>query len=308
VSTRCPGGLAVVVLTFRGRSVVGSCLDALAEQLPTGTPVVVVDNHSGDGTPELVAELAARMQWATTLVRSPANRGYGSGMNLGWETAMRDQPESVLLLTHDTVLKPGAIGFLTRALAGSEKTAMVGPLLLRAGAEDLVWSAGGELTGLGRHPHHIGQGDAASQWEGAEPKKVAWLDGAALLVRVSAAEGLDCPIGRLGPFREDFFLYWEEVELQSRLADAGWDLQLVAAAVATQHPGLMPPYLAARNRIRYLATGGHPVGAAAAAAGECARAVRDGVHPARRWRARARLTGLRDGWRGGLDLELAVRR
>jgi GT2 family glycosyltransferase len=298
----------VVVLTYRGRSVVGACLDALAEQLPGGTPVVVVDNHSDDGTAELVAELAVQRHPSTTLVRSPANRGYGSGMNLGWDAVMRWRPDQVLLLTHDTVVRTGAVDELTGALAASPSTGVVGPLLLRAGHEDVVWSAGGELTGVGSHPHHRGQGEPSSHWTGRAPMTVAWLDGAALLVRPAALEALSRPTGRLGPFREDFFMYWEEVELQTRLAAAGWDRRLVPAAVATQHPGLMPPYLAARNRIRYLATGGHGIGAAAAAAGECARAARDGVYPARRWRARARLTGLRDGWKGGLDLELATRR
>src|SRR6185436_9812427 len=68
----------VVVVTWRGRDVLGSCLEHLAAQdEPHRT--IVVDNASHDGTAELVRE---RFPHAT-FVELPENRGFGAGVNAG---------------------------------------------------------------------------------------------------------------------------------------------------------------------------------------------------------------------------------
>lgn len=308
MSGRRPGDLVAVVLTYQGGRQVHACLDALVPQLgPTGI-VVVVDNASGDGT----AQAVQSEHPSVTVVHSPSNGGYGSGMNLGLAQARTHRPDRVLLLTHDTVLEDGAVDALCAALDDHDGAAAAGPLLLLD--DGRVWSAGGELTGLGRHPRHRGRGEAAAAWRRAPARAVPWLDGAALLLRTSALASLSDRDrggpreGLPGPFREDFFLYWEEVELQARLSAAGWDLLVVPRAAARQHPGMMPPYLASRNRIRFLTVTGARGPALCAAAGDCARAAKASLHRRSRWQARAHLAGLRDGWRGGLDRELAARR
>ena len=49
--------LDVVVVAYRSRELLGRCLDSLRAHPPAaGLRTVVVDNDSGDGTPEMVRD------------------------------------------------------------------------------------------------------------------------------------------------------------------------------------------------------------------------------------------------------------
>jgi GT2 family glycosyltransferase len=108
----------------------------------------------------------------------------------------------------------------------------------------MVFSAGGMIDAKGRTYHAAFRADV-ERWRAYPDFDVAWADGAFLLVRKGALQ-------RAGGFREDFFLYFEEVELQLRLRLSGWSVRVVPAAVCAQEPGNFTAYLQVRNRILLL--------------------------------------------------------
>ena len=77
-------------------------------------------------------------------------------------------------------------------------------------------------------------------------RSVAWIDGAAMLVRRHVH-------AQLGGFDEGYFLYDEELEFALRARRAGWLVECLPEAQAWQEPGMTPPYLETRNRLRLLA-------------------------------------------------------
>ena len=211
-----PLALAVAVVSFDTRDVLEPCLESVAAAGPA--QAVVVDNGSTDGSIELVRKRFPDM----VLIVNERNRGYGAAANQA--IAACDAP-AVLLLNSDTVLAPDALTALGRYLAEHPDAAVAGPRLANAdgslqpstfgfpsAADMLVGETGLHLL-LRRLPGVRER--LLRTWAHDEPRSVPWLRGAALAIRRSAFDAV-------GGFDEDFFMYWEEVDLSRRLAAAGF--------------------------------------------------------------------------------------
>jgi GT2 family glycosyltransferase len=229
---------AALVITYKARSVIADTLRSLLAQSPRPDPIVVVDNASPDGTADAVmAEFPD-----VDVLRVPTNRGYAAAFNLG--VARVADADTVLVVTHDTVLAPGALEILSTTLRTAPPTvAAVGPLLGVRRSRDLVWSAGGTLDRRKWDPGHTGSGESVSDWESRPPHRVEWLDGACILFRNEV-------LAALGPMDESYFLYYEELDYFTALNAAGYESLCAPGAVAHQQPANAPPYLMTRNRLR----------------------------------------------------------
>jgi GT2 family glycosyltransferase len=189
------GGLAVVVVNFGSHELLERNLADL------GHAVVVVDNHRSAADSSAMAALAARSGW--TLLAQPRNVGFGAGMNAGVAAALERGAEVVLLLNPDVAIRPQVVEQL-RLTALADRDALVSPLLLRP--DGTVWFRRGlvALDAGGVRPH-----------PGTVPARhLEWLAGTCLALHRDLWE-------RLGGFAEDFFLYWEDVELSVRCVRAG---------------------------------------------------------------------------------------
>jgi GT2 family glycosyltransferase len=242
----------VVVVTHDSAPLVEQLAGALRSEL-NGEPdheLVVVDNASSDGTPELIRQHLP----GAVVIEAGDNLGYGAAVNL----AVRDRPprQAVVVLNPDVVLRPGSLRRLRDALGPGigitvprllERDGTVAPSLRR---EPTVLRAAGEslLGGLraGRFPA-LGEivCDAAA-YTRAGP--VDWATGAAWLIDVECFE-------RVGGFAEDYFLYSEETDFALRARDVGYTTRFVPDAVATHAGGASnrDPALFAlltRNRVR----------------------------------------------------------
>ncbi|HEX3128319.1 MAG TPA: glycosyltransferase family 2 protein, partial [Thermoanaerobaculia bacterium] len=116
--------LAVVVVNHNTRDLLRSCLETVrAEAAEDIAEVVVVDNASTDGSPEMV-------RTGFPEVRVLANRhnpGYGAGANQGIAAC---RAPYILLLNSDTRLGGGSVAALTDWLDRHPRAAVVGPRLV----------------------------------------------------------------------------------------------------------------------------------------------------------------------------------
>lgn len=292
---------AAVVVYYRNWPGVLATLEDLEKQSVVPEAVVVVDNSPGD---ERLNQVSLRFP-RCHLVRPSTNAGYGAGMNGGVEEAGRlvDVP-AVLLLTHEVRLEPTAAEVLLRGLEASPRLAVAAPLLGDLQEPGVTWSAGAVLEGRRLRPRHRGIGTPLDSQRGAPHLACDWVDGAALMVRTEV-------FGQLGGFREDFFLYWEEVDLCLRLRHGGWQVACVPTAVAWQRPSGTPTYLECRNRLLLLRAHASPrvvLAEVLSVVLEIARAQL-GVTLGRRDRQDllARRAGLVDGLTGRLRRQLVRR-
>ena len=211
--------VSVVIPNWNGADVLGDCLDALLGQTTPATEVIVVDNGSTDGS----ADLARRHAVGAQVIALDTNRGFAAAVNRGIAAATA---EHVVLLNNDAVADPGMLEALvaTRRATGAP---IVGAVILDQ-TGDRVDSAGDGLTSWGLPvPGH--RGDDPSVLPDGDVEIVSACAGAALYDR-SLFE-------RIGDFDEDFFAYFEDVDLSLRARLAGESVWLSRAALVRHRQG-----------------------------------------------------------------------
>ena len=206
---------AIVVVSFGSHALLERHLASTAGT--TDATVVVVDNLSDAAERVAVTELAARKGWH--LVTAP-NRGFGAGANTGARRGIELGCDVVVLLNPDLEIDGATVDALADAVRAAPMTAL-SPAIVRPNGRS--WFSGGTLdVRTGRTRAH-----------GAGPD-VGWLSGACLAISTDL-------LTESGGFDEDYFLYWEDVDLSWRLRELGArlgvraDLHAVHEVGGTQH-------------------------------------------------------------------------
>lgn len=121
--------VVAVVVTHDRRDLLSRSLAAIDAQTRPADAVVVVDNASSDGTPELLRERFP----AVDVLRLPRNTGGAGGFTAGIARALELGATALWLMDDDTVPEPGALGALMAAF-GRYRPALA--------ASRVVWTDG----------------------------------------------------------------------------------------------------------------------------------------------------------------------
>lgn len=219
---RSASGLLVIVVAHNGRGYLGDCLDSLQASGTDASQIVVVDNHSADGS---AAFVEAEFPEITVLL-SDANLGYGGATNVAIREAAKRTDwasiEFVAVLNQDVVSGPNWIDELVAALGSDDTVALATPKVLLRNNPHVVNACGNSvhLTGI---TTCRGWGRLGSEF--TRGTEIAAVSGAAFVARKSVFEAV------LGGFDPLFFLYLEDTDLSLRAALAGFRAIYVPDAV-----------------------------------------------------------------------------
>lgn len=205
---------SVVILNWNGRAYLEACLDALRAQTRPAERVILADNGSSDGSPAFVRR---RYPWVEVR-ENGGNIGFAAGNN----AALRDvSTDAALLLNPDVVLSPDCLAALAEAMAGDPAIGIAGGKLWYPDGVT-IQHGGGRITHPRAMPGHFGMGEAdAGQCD--QPRDVDYVIGAALAVRRDV-------LGQIGLLDEGFFLFFEDADLCTRAARAGYRVAYLPAA------------------------------------------------------------------------------
>ncbi len=205
--------LSVLIVAFESRDDLTKTLPALLGELGPDDELIVVDNKPGDGSVELVRDLAPRAR----IVSPGRNTGFAGGANAGAEAA---QGELLVLLNPDAVPQPGW-GKAIRGPWLEERGWAAWQALVADGAGERINSAGNPIhfTGIvwaGGHGRPLG--------EAPPPGEVPAASGACLAMPLTEWR-------QAGGFPAEFFMYHEDVDLSVRLRMAGGTVGIEPTAV-----------------------------------------------------------------------------
>ena len=225
--------LSIVIVNWNSKNHVRRCLETVASTCSDLEPkVIVVDGASFDGCADM---LGADFP-SVTFIQSQQNIGFGRCNNLGFAEVRTGK---VLLLNPDTELRAGAVARLIQVLDGTPDAGIVSPRLLNSDGTlqtSCVQSLPTPLNqaldcdflrNLFPSSHLWGTAEA---FQSKCPVEVEVLSGACMLLQSETFR-------KLGGFREEFFMYGEDVDLCFRARRAGLKNVFVPDAEVVHHGG-----------------------------------------------------------------------
>ncbi len=194
--------VGAVIVSHNPGADLGVCLDALEGQTTRLADIIVVDNASSDGTPQVAAERGVRC------IANAENLGFARAANQGIAAL---ETEIALVLNPDVRLESGAVSAVLDVFGSDLRIGIVGCLLRRR--DGSIQHFGGRMRMPDCSPFHD---DRIEMSSGAEAlRDVEFVTGAAIAVRRAMVESI-------GGFDEAYFLYYEDADLCFRARQAGW--------------------------------------------------------------------------------------
>ncbi|UCD06629.1 MAG: glycosyltransferase family 2 protein [candidate division WOR-3 bacterium] len=224
--------LSVIIVNFNTRDFVNICLSSIYARPFVGKlEVIVVDNDSRDGSVEMLRSKFKDVR----LILNRRNIGFAAANNQGARIAAG---EYFLLLNPDTELLGDALNTLYLFISSHPNVAIVAPLLVDESHSNqascrkfpTIWQEVVKAVGAPRYlPNHPIFGfSSISDYE--NDCEIDQPQGACLLVRKDA---LDSGI----VFDEQFYMYYEEVDLCYRIKKRGWGIWFVPGAHVVHFSG-----------------------------------------------------------------------
>jgi GT2 family glycosyltransferase len=216
----------VVVLNWNQWDLTWRTLKSVSSSAYAPLDVVLVDNAS-DGN---VDSARIESHGVSHFVRTDVNLGYAGGNNAGIEIAMKNQADYIWVLNNDAFLSPSTLSTLVSAI---ESDSALGAVTSNVRSDGDAYDPDVAFAGHSRNAPWDMFGDAAFvQCKGCE-RGLHLCDcvrGPSLLFRSAALRDV-------GLFDEEYFHYFEEMDLVERLRRAGWRLGLACQAVVSHRTG-----------------------------------------------------------------------
>jgi hypothetical protein len=221
--------VAVAIVGYNNTADIQKCIGALAKSTYPDLEVVICENGNDHSYRALQDALPSSLTAGQpiTLLKSPANNGYASGINQCIAASL--SADAWWVLNPDTEPTPGALAALVRRLEQGDVQAVGGSLYFPDGR---VQSYGGIWRSWLARAVSIGSGSALRTVPDTAKieREQNYLSGASMLVSREF-------IQRAGLMSEEFFLYCEEVDWCLRAAQKGVRLGFAAEATVLHKQG-----------------------------------------------------------------------
>ncbi len=213
---------AVIIPNWNGKDDLPACLDSLLAQ-SLAAEIIVVENGSVDGSIELIESQYP----SVTLLKQPVNLGFAGGVNVGLRYAINQGFEYAALFNNDAVAEQDWLQQLVNAMEDNPNCGIATCKFMSIDKKHLD-STGDTYTSWGI-PFPRGRGETELD-SYDHLKDIFGASGGASLYRTEMLE-------QIGLFDEDFFAYYEDVDISFRAQLTGWRVAFVPAAQAYHQIG-----------------------------------------------------------------------
>jgi GT2 family glycosyltransferase len=199
--------LSVIIVCYKGWERLSKCLESLASF--TGKDfsmeVIVVDNNSGD---RKIDEFEKKYPYFR-FIRNRINGGYANGCNLG---AAEAGGNHILILNPDTIAKESETGKLLKEATINSGYFIISCRQVRENGKES--KATGSFPGLFKSEAGSRRRKQEADGNISHPD---WVSGSVMMIQKEIFE-------KLGGFDEDFWMYYEDVDICRRARDLGGEV------------------------------------------------------------------------------------
>jgi len=224
--------LSIIILNYKSRGLLKQCLRGiLLQKLTLSYEIIVIDNHSGDGTDEMMRNEFQSIQF----IQSGVNGGFAAGNNLGIN---RSKGKYVLVLNPDIAVLSNAIERMHQYMEEHKEVGLCAPKLLNPdGTVQTSCRKYQTITTILLRRTPLGGLPWAKQrlrdflmldHDHNKNFPVDWVLGACMMVRRSAMDVV-------GVMDERFFLYFEDMDWCRRFWQAGFPVHYLGAEAELVH-------------------------------------------------------------------------
>jgi GT2 family glycosyltransferase len=225
---------SIVIVTWNAKKYVIECLDSLrGHETGASAEIIVVDNDSSDGTPDLIREQYPHVK----LIQNTSNLGFAKANNIG---IAKTQGKYVFLINSDVRVLGNCLESMLEYAEQHSDIGILGPAMRGAdGAVNRSYSGFPSVWNCFCRALALDGLFPRSRWAGKlhmpyfVPDRIADLDvlaGWFWLVRRDA-------ISKVGLLDENFFMYGEDVDWCKRFRAAGWRVVYYPEASAIHYGG-----------------------------------------------------------------------
>ena len=197
----------VIIPNLNGAGWLRDSIESIWQQTEQDFELIVVDNGSTDESLAIARSYQGHPRY--TLIENAENTGFSHAVNQGIALA---KSEYVALFNNDAFAEPTWLAELLRTADADPRIFAVSSLMLRYYEPHLADDAGDYVTILG---FACKRGDGLRAERYTKPCRVFSACGGAALYRKAVLD-------EIGTFDENFFAYYEDVDLSWRANNRGW--------------------------------------------------------------------------------------
>jgi GT2 family glycosyltransferase len=217
--------VAIIVLNWNGIDDTLLCLDSLLLQSYKHFKIVVIDNGSTDNSKTLLNKYQKGHPATVEVIYSPKNFGFAGGVNIGIEWALNEDYGYVALFNNDAVADIDWLKNLVKSIDHKDIGISTG-LLLREDGKTIDTTGDWYSTWGLPFPRNRNDKTAKASTDGL----VFGATGGASLYKTEMVK-------KIGLFDNDFFAYYEDVDISFRAQLAGWKIFYNSKAIAYHKQG-----------------------------------------------------------------------
>jgi len=188
--------IGAVIVHYGDLSVTNQCLISLSKSIDN-IELVIINCGSN-----------CRYNWPDNqVIYSPGNLGYGGACNYGFNK-IKDKCDFVIMMNNDVTFFNTTIPQIMQHIQNKTIGDLNCPVVMNS--QNQITYDGGRITLSGAKHYHRGGY--------FKDFKTDFIYGCCIIVRTSAFKKLGC-------YREEYFMYWEDVDLSFRAKAAGMSLK-----------------------------------------------------------------------------------
>ncbi|NLG71004.1 MAG: glycosyltransferase family 2 protein [Chloroflexi bacterium] len=219
--TTCPT-VYTVILNWNQPEYTLDCLASLLDSEYPALKVLVVDNGSTDGSPQLIRSRFPQVE----VIENRENLGYSEGNNVGIRCALQQEADYIFLLNNDTVVDKKMLARLVEVAESDPQIGVVGPTMFYFDPADRVWGGENRIhwKKAAAERGSMGRSVSREELERQPPHPADYIDSCAVLIKREVLE-------KIGLMDSDYFINFDDLDLNLRARRAGYRVVYVPSAL-----------------------------------------------------------------------------